>query len=131
MTTPPDGKIRVDKWLWYSRFFKSRGLAAEIVSGGHVRINGERASKPAQTVRPGDVLTFPKAKNVRVIQIDALGTRRGPAQEAQSLYTDLAPPEAAPRDAPARPTAPTRDPGAGRPTKRDRREIDAWRRGES
>jgi ribosome-associated heat shock protein Hsp15 len=67
---------------------------------------------------------------VRVIQIDALGTRRGPAPEAQALYTDLAPPEAMPKeDRPA--TDAAREAGAGRPTKRDRREIDAWRRGES
>ncbi len=131
MTTSPGDKIRIDKWLWYARFFKSRGLAADIVGGGHVRINGDRVSKPSHVVRPGDVLTFPKTKNVRVIQIDAIGTRRGPAPEAQALYTDLAPPEAMPRQDSSRPNSPSRDPGAGRPTKRDRREIDAWRRGES
>ncbi|MEO1492539.1 MAG: RNA-binding S4 domain-containing protein [Pseudomonadota bacterium] len=128
MTEPAGGKIRLDKWLWYARFFKSRGLAADIVGGGHVRVNGDRVSKPSHAVRPGDVVTFPKLRDIRVIQIDAIGTRRGPAIEAQTLYTDLAPPEAKPRGD-DRPKAPAeREPGQGRPTKRDRREIDALRR---
>lgn len=131
MTEPSDGKIRVDKWLWYARFFKSRGLAADAVTGGSVRVNGLRAGKPAQTVRPGDVLTFAQGKQIRVVRIEAPGTRRGPAPEAQALYTDLSPPvpkEPSPED-PA--PAAAHVPGRGRPTKRDRREIDAWRRGES
>ena len=117
-------KIRVDKWLWHARFFKSRSLAGELAGSGRLRLNGDRIDKPAQSVRPGDVLTFPKAGHIRVIRIEGIGTRRGPAAEAVALYTDLAPPQR--QTAPA--TGPGRQPGAGRPTKRDRREIDALRR---
>lgn len=83
--------IRVDKWLWQARFFKSRSLAAEMVAAGRLRISGQPVGKPAKSVRAGDVLTFPQAGHVRVVRILALGTRRGPAAEAQSLYEDLAP----------------------------------------
>ncbi len=127
MSDGPAERLRVDKWLWHARFFKTRGLAAEIASAGRLRINTERCTKPAQAVRPGDVLTFPQAGRIRVIRIEALSARRGPAPEAQALYTDLDPPDAAGPDAetPAEPAA--RDGGAGRPTKRERREIDRLR----
>lgn len=110
----PSAKLRIDKWLWYARFFKTRSLAARQVSDGHVRVNSERAQKPAQTITAGDVLTFPQARAVRVVQVVALGTRRGPAEEARSLYEDLAPPE---------PHAPVERVGP-RLTKKDRREYD-------
>lgn len=113
----PKPKLRLDKWLWYARFFKTRGLAAKVVSAGHVRVNSTKASKPAQGVGIGDVLTFPQGRDVRVIRIEALGERRGPAPEAQTLYTDLS----EPRD--AVPRAPRYE-GKGRPTKRERRMID-------
>ncbi|MEO0620650.1 MAG: RNA-binding S4 domain-containing protein [Pseudomonadota bacterium] len=131
--TDSDARIRVDKWLWHARFFKSRSLAAEVASTGRLRINSERCSKPAQAVRPGDVLTFPQGGRVRVVRIEEIGTRRGPAPEAQALYTDLDPPAAtAPAGSDAEQAAPDppqegRDPGAGRPTKRERREIDRLR----
>lgn len=116
MTDTPR-KLRLDKWLWYARFFKTRSLAARQVSDGHVRVNGARVSKPAQTISPDDVLTFPQARAVRVVKVVALGTRRGPADEARRLYEDLAPPEATP--------APERV--GPRPTKRDRRKLDEQR----
>ncbi|QDL90717.1 RNA-binding S4 domain-containing protein [Paroceanicella profunda] len=78
--------IRLDKWLWQARFFKTRGLAAKVAGAGKVRINGARTEKPAATVRPGDVLTFPQGNTVLVIRIRALGERRGPAPEARTLY---------------------------------------------
>ena len=106
---------RLDQWLWHARFFKTRGLASKLVSGGHVRVDGTRVSKPSHALRPGVTLTFPQARRVRVIQVDALATRRGPAPEAQALYTDLTPPE---KDKlPQNP----RFEGKGRPTKKDRR----------
>ena len=105
---------RLDKWLWHARFFKTRGLATKTVSAGHVRVNGDRASKPAHSVGPGDTLTFPQAKRVRVVRILGLGERRGPAPEAQALYEDLSPPPD------PTPPAPRYD-GGGRPTKKDRR----------
>ena len=99
--TEPRATIRLDKWLWYARFFKTRGLAAKTVSAGHVRVNAARVSKPAQAVGPGDTLTFPQAKRIRVVRILAPGTRRGPAPEAQALYEDLSPPAPPPEDRPA------------------------------
>lgn len=123
-------KIRLDKWLWQARFFKSRGLAGEVAGSGSVRVNGERIAKPAHAVRPGDVLTFPQGRAIRVIRVLALGARRGPATEARALYDDLDPPAPAAPAAAADPTPADpaqREPGAGRPTKRERRDIDALR----
>jgi ribosome-associated heat shock protein Hsp15 len=119
---------RVDKWLWRARFFKTRGLTADLAGSGRLRINSEHVAKPAQTVRPGDVLTFPQGGRIRVIRIEALGTRRGPAPEARALYTDLD--ETAPtRKSDPKPAPPVeRETGTGRPTKKERREIDALRR---
>ena len=74
-----DAAIRLDKWLFHARFAKSRGVAARLVSDTGVRINGARAAKSAQSVRPGDVLTFALGPHVRVVRILAPGTRRGPA----------------------------------------------------
>ena len=124
----PD-KLRVDKWLWQARFFKTRGLAAELAGSGRLRINTEHVAKSAQTVRPGDVLTFPQGRRIRVIRVEAIGTRRGPAPEARALYTDLdaTAPAGPPSDSKPAPAA-EREAGAGRPTKKERREIDAmWR----
>ncbi|RYH02372.1 RNA-binding S4 domain-containing protein [Salipiger sp. IMCC34102] len=108
--------IRLDKWLWQARFFKSRSLAAGVVSAGKVRVDGTPVSKPARVVKPGCVLTFPQAEQVRVVRILACGTRRGPAPEAQALYEDMSP------EPIARPGAPRYDKG-GRPTGKDRRDM--------
>jgi ribosome-associated heat shock protein Hsp15 len=116
--------IRLDKWLWHARFFKTRTLAARQVSSGHVRVNGKRVSKPAYAVAPQDVLTFAQGDAVKVIRILDPGTRRGPAPEAQALYDDLS--EPVPRD--TAPPAPKYE-GKGRPTKRDRRKLDLNARG--
>ncbi len=113
---------RVDKYLWFTRFFKSRTLAATVVSEGRVRINGARCEKPSATVKIGDVLTFPAGSLVRVIKVLDGGTRRGPATEARLLYEDMTPP---PEVKPVELAPPARDKGAGRPTKKDRRAIDA------
>ncbi|MCT4559611.1 MAG: RNA-binding S4 domain-containing protein [Pelagimonas sp.] len=117
-------KLRIDKWLWHARFFKTRSLSAKQVSGGHCRVNGTPVAKPAYMVSPGDVLTFPQARDVRVIKIVALGDRRGPASEAQGLYEDLVPPE--PRE--TQPQSPKFD-GKGRPSKKDRRVYEKSRAG--
>jgi ribosome-associated heat shock protein Hsp15 len=84
-------KVRLDKWLWQARFFKSRSIAAEVIAEGHVRVNGTRVSRPGRDVTAGDTLTFPQGNRIRVIRILALGVRRGPAIEAQALYLDLDP----------------------------------------
>ena len=112
-------RIRLDKWLWYARFFKTRGLASKQVSGGHVRVNGDKALKPAHSVGPGDVLTFAQGRQIRVVRIVDIGQRRGPATEAQALYDDLTP-----QPEPGAPPAPPRV--GGRPTKRDRRVMEAF-----
>lgn len=88
-------KLRLDKYLFQARFFRSRELAAEVVTGGHLRLNGQHCLKPGHGVAPGDVLTFVQGARVRVIRILALGQRRGPAEEAQGLYLDLDAPPAA------------------------------------
>lgn len=112
--------LRLDKWLWFARFFKSRTLAARICVGGNIRLNRMVVKKAHQAVRPGDVLTFPQGWRIRVVRVCALGERRGPVAEAQRLYEDLTPP------GPVRegPPVAERRAGSGRPTKRDRRAID-------
>ena len=82
-------RLRLDKWLWQARFFKSRGLAAAAIEAGAVRVNGTRVSRPGRDVMEGDTLTFPQGQRIRVVRITALGQRRGPASEAQTLYVDL------------------------------------------
>lgn len=86
----PDG-LRMDKWLWQARFFKTRALAATIAGRRRIRVNQTIVTKPHYRVRPGDVLTFPQGRTVRVVRVLDLGTRRGPATEARTLYEDLAP----------------------------------------
>jgi ribosome-associated heat shock protein Hsp15 len=123
----PDAQ-RLDRWLWFARFFKSRTLSASVVSAGKVRVNAERVAKPSHSVRPGDVLTFAAAKQVRVIKIIELGTRRGPAPEAQALYEDQAPPQRRKAEDKEQKVA-EREAGAGRPTKRERRQTTALKDG--
>lgn len=82
--------LRLDKWLWQARFFKTRTLAATVTSKGKVRINRMLVTKPHYKVRPGDVLTFAQGREIRVIRVVALGERRGPAPEARTLYEDIA-----------------------------------------
>jgi ribosome-associated heat shock protein Hsp15 len=90
MKPPPGAEgLRLDKWLWHARFFKTRPLAAELAEKGRVRINRVPVNKPHYRLRPGDVLTFPQGRTIRVVRVLALGTRRGPASEAQTLYEDL------------------------------------------
>ena len=117
-------KLRLDKWLWFARFFKTRSLAATRVAAGDVRVDGERVTKRSTSVQAGNVLTFATGAQVRVIQIDAIGNRRGPAPEAQALYTDLSPPEPKAQN---KPLANPRFEGKGRPTKKDRRKADLYR----
>ena len=117
--------MRIDKWLWSARFFKTRADATRCVAGGRMRLDGEPMSKPHRQIRPGHVLTFAKGDDIRVIRIVALASRRGPATEARLLYEDLAPPEprATSQQAALRPFE-DRPTGSGRPTKRERRLTD-------
>ncbi|HUL05755.1 MAG TPA: RNA-binding S4 domain-containing protein [Candidatus Acidoferrum sp.] len=115
-----DGR-RLDKWLWFARFCKSRTLASKLCAAGKIRIGGELVHKAHYLVRPGDVLTFPQGPHIRVVRVLQLGVRRGPATEARTLYEDLEPPQ------PRAPALFEREPGAGRPTKAERRALDRLR----
>ncbi|WP_114393321.1 RNA-binding S4 domain-containing protein [Oleisolibacter albus] len=86
------GRLRLDKWLWYARFVKTRSLASKLCGSGSIRLAGTPVTRASQTIRPGDVLTFPLGPHIRVIKVLALAARRGPAPEARALYEDLAPP---------------------------------------
>jgi ribosome-associated heat shock protein Hsp15 len=121
---PSPDSIRVDKWLWAARVFKTRSLASTACDGGKVDINAE-AAKPARRVRSGDLIevTLPRGRR-RILKVTAVGDRRGSAEIARQLYEDLTPPEP-PRTRQAPP--PFRAPGAGRPTKRERRDIERLR----
>ena len=127
MTAP---RLRLDKWLWQARFFKSRGLAGDLAGSGAVRVNGEQIAKAAHAVRAGDVLTFPQAGHIRVIRVRELGTRRGPASEAQGLYDDLDPPARQPLAAGAEEPGEAAGRAGSRPGKRQRRQIIGLRRGD-
>jgi len=118
VTDSPDS-LRVDKWLWAARFFKTRSLAAAACAGGKVDVN-DGAAKPARLVRVGDLLRLTQGGDKRIVKVQALADTRGPAPVARALYEDLTPP-APPRTRRAPP--PWRPPGAGRPTKRERREL--------
>ena len=127
-TPSPDSpdKQRIDKWLFFTRVVKTRSLAARLANAGHVRINGEKADSASKTIRADDVITVTLDRRIIVYKVLDCGQRRGPAKEAQLLYEDLSPP------APKRSTnsldqlTPKRNPGAGRPTKRERRALDKW-----
>jgi ribosome-associated heat shock protein Hsp15 len=118
--------MRIDKWLWAARFFKTRSLAAAACDGGKVDVN-EQAAKPSKLVRAGDLLQVTRPAGRRTARVLVLSEERGPATTARALYDDLTPP-APPRIRPAR--VAYRPPGAGRPTKRERRELERLR-GES
>ena len=89
-----EGGIRLDKWLWHARFFKSRSLASRVCAKGRVRIDGQVVRKAHYIVRIGHVLTFPQARQIRVVRVEGLGTRRGSAVEAQALYIEIGADEA-------------------------------------
>jgi ribosome-associated heat shock protein Hsp15 len=121
---------RIDKWLFFARVVKSRSLAAKLVQAGRVRVNREKAGQAAHPVKPGDVLTINLDRRVVVLRIVQAGARRGPFEEAKALYEDMSP-QPAPVDA-ALPdaVAPLREAGSGRPTKKERREMQKFRDGD-
>ena len=89
MTAKSHETIRIDKWLWFARFFKNRTLSARIVSRGKVRLNGNRISKPSTPLKKGDVLTFSQGNILRLVKVLELGKRRGPFRESLSLYDEI------------------------------------------
>jgi ribosome-associated heat shock protein Hsp15 len=120
--------MRIDKWLWAARFFKTRSVAQQAVEGGKVKLNGERV-KPAKDVRTGDRLDLNIAAQDWSITVLALSDKRGPASVAQTLYEESA--ESASRRAEQSALRKlSAEPGRlreGRPTKRERRQLDRWR----
>ena len=118
---------RLDKWLWCARLARTRLLAAKLIAGGKVRVNGMRVLKLARPVKLGDVVTGTSGGRLFVVRVAGEAERRGPASSAGSLYEDLTP---------KLPPETADEPGGlvhrgPRPTKRDRRRLDAMRGGES
>ncbi|MEO0635992.1 MAG: RNA-binding S4 domain-containing protein [Pseudomonadota bacterium] len=118
---------RLDKWLWYARVYKSRGLAQRMIADGRVRIDTVRAEAAHKTVRPGHVLTITLERDIRVLEVLLPGERRGPASEAQLLYKDLSPPKPKRSDHvdPRRVAAPKPE---KRPSRRDRAALEGLKR---
>jgi ribosome-associated heat shock protein Hsp15 len=116
---------RIDKWLWHARVVRTRSAAAALAGSGHVRVNGARISAASHAVKAGDVLTVALDRTVRVLKVAAFSERRGDAQAGRALYEDLSPPPV--RRSEREPEPAARPFGSGRPTKRERREIDRLR----
>jgi ribosome-associated heat shock protein Hsp15 len=126
--TEHDERVRLDKWLWAARFYKTRGLAADAIDGGKVDVNGARA-KRAKMVQVGDEVRVRQTPFEHVLHVRGVSERRGPASVAARLYEET-PESKAKREALATQirSMPVDDWDSGRPTKRDRREIDRFRR---
>jgi ribosome-associated heat shock protein Hsp15 len=117
-----DDRQRIDKWLWHARVVRTRSAAAALAASGHVRLNGQRIDAASRPVRAGDVVTVALDRTVRIMKVAGFAERRGDADAARILYEDLSPRDP-PRDTAA---APEREPGSGRPTKRERRALDRF-----
>ena len=114
---------RIDKWLWHARVVRTRTAAAALADSGHVRVNGQRIDAASRAVKAGDVVTVALDRAVRVLKVLGFAERRGDADAARVLVEDLTPALDQPRE-PVSPAPAVREPGAGRPTKRERRAID-------
>ncbi len=121
--------VRVDKWLWAARFFKTRTLATEAIDGGKVQVNGDRA-KPSKTVRPGDEVRVRLGPYEHIVVVDGTAERRGPAALAATLYTETEASRTAREKLhwQLKVAAPAMEPEKGRPTKRDRRELERFKK---
>ena len=121
-----DDVLRLDKWLWFARFFKTRSAATKVISDGRFRLDGMVMTKPHRQALSGQVLTFAQGNQIRVIKIIALGSRRGPASEAALMYEDLNPVihQSLKTKKITQLKFEARSRGSGRPTKRQRRETD-------
>ena len=116
-------KIRLDTWLWYARFYRSRSLSSKAILSGKLRVNSNKIIKPASKVKINDVLTINHINMVRIIQVQSLGSRRGPASEAQKLFNDLSGDIIGPFNIKHVSEKPKKDTNK-RPTKKDRRILD-------
>jgi ribosome-associated heat shock protein Hsp15 len=115
---------RIDKWLWHARVVRTRSAAAALVDGGLVRVNNERVKQPSRLVRPGNVITVALDRSVRILKVTGYAEHRGSAADARGLFDDLTP---LPEPQAKEPPSGARDDGAGRPTKRERRDTDRLR----
>ena len=134
---------RIDKWLWFARFVKTRTLGTRLVTTGKIRLNRVKIDKPAQAVKIGDVITARIGRRIMVIKVVDTGIRRGPAAEAARLYEDLTPADpgfrkvSGPGQKSFKKTplsagkVGARLPGSGRPTKRERRQLNKLRENEN
>lgn len=118
----PDSTMRTDVWLWAVRMFRTRSAATAACKGGHAHIEGQRV-KPAQKITIGQTIRVRTPGGERILRVRAMLPTRAAAPIAQQCYEDLTPPP----DPALRAPVPRRDKGAGRPTKKDRREIDRLR----
>jgi ribosome-associated heat shock protein Hsp15 len=128
--SPDSERVRIDKWLWAARFFKTRGLAGDEIGKGRVSVNGQ-AAKASREVRIGDVIELRQGPVARSVVVQALSVMRGPATVAQTLYEETAESIAQrARQAEQRRqgTEPAQSLEQGRPTKRDRRQLADWNR---
>ncbi len=132
MAADEGAEVRLDKWLWAARCFKTRSLATDACDAGHCTVDG-RVGKPGQRVRLGQQIEVQTPGGLRVLEVRAMGDKRGSASEAQALFVDHSPPPPE-LDPIARLLAKQpnfrREAGSGRPTKRDRRLLDRERSGE-
>ncbi len=115
---------RLDKWLWFARVVKTRTLAQKLIRGGNVRVDGERIAQVSSMIGAGMVLTISHANHITILRVNAPGTRRGPAPEAQLLYEDLSPELPTQKKPGSLEGMGGREPGSGRPTKKQRRQTD-------
>lgn len=124
-------RLRIDKWLWAARFYKTRGLAVEEIDKGRVEINGQ-AAKPAREVKAGDTVAIRREAVTRTVIVRGISAQRGPAPMAQQLYEET-PESIAARERAAEQRRYAPEPALaieqGRPTKRGRRELDQARHG--
>ncbi len=125
-------KIRIDKWLWAARFYKTRSLASEAIKGGKVSVNSQRA-KPSREVELGNTLVLRQGSDEKTVIVQALSDKRGPATVAQQLYQETADSlQKREKEKELRKLAAVQRPhGEGRPTKRSRRQIHRFTRSES
>ncbi len=128
--TDDRSRMRLDKWLWAARFYKTRGLAAEEIGKGRVSVNGQ-AAKASRDLKPGDLLELRQGEVLRTVEVKALSHLRGPAPVAQALYAET-PESITRREKAAEQRRVAAEPAQaieqGRPTKRDRRKLADWNR---
>ena len=123
---PQEGsRQRLDKWLFFARMLKSRSIAQSYIQSGNVRVNDVPVRQPSHMVKTGDRLTISLERVDRILVVKAAGDRRGPYEEARFLYDDLTPPREETKRLTALEQA-MREPGSGRPTKKERRALDRF-----